>query len=210
MSSPKFHAVIFDIGGVLIRMNISHAIDGLAGDQSLSPEGIWSALLKDTRWPDWQEGRITPQDWHRHLAKRLGSKFSFEQFVEVWNHALDPKPIQDRGFLEKLSKKYRLAVLSNTDLLHVACMERTYDFLELFPARIYSCRVGTRKPNPLIYKEALQACRVRAEAAIYIDDVAEYAEAAERLGMKSIVFQSTEQLQSELRTLGVNALQFLQ
>jgi glucose-1-phosphatase len=198
--------MIFDIGGVLIRMNISHAIDGLAGGQSLSPQEIWSTLLKDPRWPDWQEGRITPRDWHQYVVKRLGSKLSFEQFVEVWNQALDPEPIQDRGFLEKLSKKYRLALLSNTDPLHVAHMERTYDFLGFFPARIYSCRVRTRKPSPLIYKEALQACKVRAEAAIYIDDVAEYAQAAERLGMRSIVFRSTEQLQSDLRVLGVDTL----
>src|SRR5712692_4871698 len=205
MPSPKFRAIIFDIGGVLIRMNISHAIDGLTGDQSLSPEKVWSTLLKDPRWPDWQEGRITPRDWHQYLVKRLESKLSFERFVEVWNQALDPEPIQDHVFLEKLSKKYGLAVLSNTDPLHVAYMERTYDFLGFFPARIYSCRVGTRKPSPLIYKQALQACRVGAEAAIYIDDVAGYAQAAERLGMRSIVFQSTEQLQSDLRMLGVDA-----
>jgi putative hydrolase of the HAD superfamily len=206
VSSAKFRAIIFDIGGVLIRMNISHAIDGLAGDQHLSPEEIWSAVLKDPRWPDWQEGRITARDWHQYLAKRLESKLSFERFVEVWNQALDPEPIQDRGCLERLSKKYRLAVLSNTDPLHVAYMERTYDFLGFFPAHIYSCRVGSRKPSPLIYKQALQACRVRAEAAIYIDDVPEYAEVAERLGMRSILFQSTEQLQSDLRVLGVDTL----
>ncbi|OLC99379.1 MAG: hypothetical protein DMG35_06930 [Acidobacteria bacterium] len=205
MSLPKFRAVIFDIGGVLIRMNISHAIDGLAGDQSLSPEEIWSTLVKDPRWPDWQEGRITPRDWHQYLVKRLGSKLSFEQFVEAWNHALDPQPIQDQGFLEKLSKKYRLAVLSNTDPLHVAYMERTYDLFGCFPTRIYSCSVGARKPNPLIYEEALRACKARAEAAIYVDDIAEYAQAAERLGMKSIAFQSTEQLQSDLQRLGVDA-----
>jgi HAD superfamily hydrolase (TIGR01509 family) len=205
VSSPKVRAIIFDIGGVLIRVNASRATSGLAQSLPLSSEEIWSALEKDPRWPDWQEGRLSPQDWHLYLAKRLGGKLSFEQFVQVWNHALDPEPIQDDGFLEKLSKKYRLAVLSNTDPLHVAYMERTYDFLGFFRARIYSCRVGTRKPSPLIYKKALQACKVRAEAAIYIDDIAGYAQAAEHLGIRSIVFQSTEQLQSDLRLLGIDA-----
>jgi glucose-1-phosphatase len=202
--SPKFRAIIFDIGGVLIRMNISHAIDGLAGDQSLSPQEIWSALLKDPRWPDWQGGRISPRDWHLHLSRRLGSTLTFEQFVEVWNRALDPAPIHEDTFLEKLGKRYRLAVLSNTDPLHVAHMERAYGFLGQFPVRIYSCRVGACKPNPIIYKEALLGCKVRAQEAVYVDDVPAYTQAAERLGMRAIVFESREQLHSRLRQFGID------
>jgi glucose-1-phosphatase len=205
VTPSKVCAIVFDIGGVLIRMNVSRAAGSLAEDLSLSPEEIWSALQKDPRWKDWQEGRLSPHDWHQHLAKRFGNKLSCEQFVEVWNRALDPEPIQDPVFLRKLSKKYRLAVLSNTDPLHVTYMERTYDFLGLFPARIYSCRVGASKPDPVIYKEALRACKVGAEAAVYIDDIAGYAQAAERLGIKSIVFQSPAQLRWDLRALGVSA-----
>jgi len=44
---------------------------------------------------------------------------------------------------------------------------------------------------------------VQAEEAVYIDDVAAYAEAAQRLGMSGIVFRSPEQLQSDLRKLGI-------
>ena len=204
MASRKVRAIIFDIGRVLIRVNVSRATSGLAEGLSFSPEEVWSALEKDPRWPDWQEGRISPRDWHQHLSKRLGSKLNFEQFVEVWNRALDPTPIQENAFLKKLGKKHRLAVLSNTDPLHVAHMERSYEFLSYFPAHVYSCQVGASKPNPLIYKEALSACKVRANEAIYVDDVAAYARAAERLGMRGIVFQSPEQLQCDLREAGAN------
>ena len=44
---------------------------------------------------------------------------------------------------------------------------------------------------------------MQAEQAVYIDDVAAYAEAAQRLGMTAITFQSPEQLQSDLRSLGI-------
>ncbi len=81
--------------------------------------------------------------------------------------------------------------------------ETRFPFFRLFPIRIYSYRVGASKPDPLIYREALKACKVRAEEAVYIDDVAAYAEAAQRLGMTGIVFQSSEQLQSNLRELGI-------
>lgn len=203
MTSLKVRAIIFDIGRVLIRVDVARAMAGLADGVSLSPEEVWSALEKDPRWKDWQEGRISPQDWHLHVSRRLGSKLSFEQFVEVWNRALDPTPIHEEAFLEKLGKKYRLAVLSNTDPLHVAHLEKTYGFCQLFPVRIYSCSVGASKPNPVIYKEALQACKVRAQEAVYVDDVLGYAQAASQLGMRGIVFQSPEQLQSDLRMLDV-------
>ena len=203
MASARFRAIIFDIGRVLIRVDIFRAMDSLASGLSLTPEELWTAIQKDPRWLDWQEGRISPRDWHLHLTKRLGVSLTFEQFSEVWNRALDPIPIQPEPFLEKLSKNYRLALLSNTDPIHMSNEETRFPFFRLFPIRIYSYRVGASKPDPLIYREALKACKVRAEEAVYIDDVAAYAEAAQRLGMTGIVFQSSEQLQSNLRELGI-------
>jgi putative hydrolase of the HAD superfamily len=201
--SAKFRAIIFDIGRVLIRVDISRAMDGLASGLSLTPQDVWSAIEKDPRWLDWQEGRISPRDWHLHLTKRLGASLTFEQFSEVWNRALDPNPIHSESFLENLSKNYRLALLSNTDPIHMSQEEARFPFFRFFPIRIYSYRVGASKPDLLIYRHALQACKVRAEEAVYIDDVAAYAEAAHRLGMTGIVFQSPEQLQSDLRKIGI-------
>ena len=203
MAQAKFRAIIFDIGRVLLRVDVSRAMDGLASGLSLTPQEVWSAIEKDPHWLDWQEGRISPRDWHLHITKRLGASLTFDQFTEVWNRALDPNPIHSEAFLEKLSKNYRLALLSNTDPIHMSNEEARFPFFRFFPMRIYSYRVGASKPNPVIYRKALQACKVRAGEAVYIDDVAAYAEAAQRLGMSGIVFQSPSQLQSDLRKLGI-------
>ena len=204
MPRPRLRAIIFDIGRVLLRVDISRALTGLAENIPLSPDEIWSAISNDPRWPDWQEGRISPRDWHLHLTKRLGGSLTFEQFVDSWNRALDPVPIHENSFFEKLSRHYRLVLLSNTDPIHVAYIEAHYDFLRFFPARIYSCSVGASKPNPLIFREALRATKVRAEEAVYIDDIPAYVEAAQRLGMAGIPFQSPDQLEIALRALGVD------
>jgi HAD superfamily hydrolase (TIGR01509 family) len=203
VSSAKFRAIIFDIGRVLIQVDIHRAMAGLASDLRLTPEEVWSAIENDPRWPDWQEGRISPQDWHFHLGNRLGGSLTFEQFKQVWNSALVADPIQPEPFLERLSENYRLALLSNTDPIHMSEAEARFPFFRFFPTRIYSFRVGASKPNPLIYAGALRACRVRAEEAIFIDDVPAYAEAAQRLGMTGLVFRSHQELQTNLRDLGV-------
>jgi len=198
MAPAKIRAIIFDIGRVLVRIDVRRAMAGLAESISLSPEEIWSALEKHPTWLDWQEGRMTPHDWHRSVAQRFGANLTFEQFTEVWNRVLDPQPLLDDEFLGNLAKRYRLCLLSNTDPIHVAHLEATYNFYRFFPNRIYSYAVGVSKPNPLIYRAALEALKVDAKSALYIDDVPAYVEAAQRLGLSGIVFRSPEQLSRDL------------
>jgi putative hydrolase of the HAD superfamily len=203
VAAQKFRAVIFDIGRVLIRIDVGRAMKGLASGTSLSPEELWPAIEKDPRWKDWQEGRISARDWHLHVKQRFGGSATFERFTEAWNLVLDPEPILSNELFEKLSKNYRLGLLSNTDPIHVAYIESRYDFFSHFPARVYSCEIGAAKPNPLIYREALRACRVQAKEAVYVDDIAAYVEAARRLGMAGIQFQSSEQLELAFHDLGL-------
>jgi glucose-1-phosphatase len=199
----KLRAIIFDIGRVLIRIDVARAVTGLHANLALSPAEVWTAMEKDPRWADWQEGRMSPHDWHLHVRKRFGSAVNFEQFSKAWNLALDPQPIHDSGLFAKLAKGYRLGLLSNTDPIHVAHMELSYDFFRYFPVRTYSCVVGASKPNPLIFREALRACRVQAEEAVFIDDIVVYVEAARRLGMAGIHFQVVDELPEQLRELGI-------
>lgn len=203
MPPRKLRAIIFDIGRVLIRLDIARTMDGLAANLALSPTEVWAAMEKDPRWADWQEGRISPHDWHLHVTKRLGSSLNFDQFAEAWNLAMCPEPLLDSALFAKLSKRYRLGLLSNTDPIHVAHMEPRYDFFKFFPVRTYSCVVGASKPSPLIFREALRASRAQAQDAVFIDDIAAYVEAAQRLGMAGIHFQSAGQLPSQLQELGV-------
>src|SRR5258708_12710976 len=140
---------------------------GLAANLALSPTEVWAAMEKDPRWADWQEGRISPYDWHLHVNKGLGCSLNFVQFAEAWTLAMCPEPLLDSALFAKLSKRYRLGLLSNTDPIHVAHMEPRYDFFKFFPVRTYSCVVAASKPSPLIFREGLRASRVQAQDAVF-------------------------------------------
>jgi putative hydrolase of the HAD superfamily len=205
MAKGKIKAIIFDIGRVIIHIDLRKAQVGLAEGLTLSPEELWSAIENDPRWKDWQEGRMTARDWHSNLTNRLGIPLKFERFASVWNGILDPKTILGNHVFEALSERYCLALLSNTDKIHVDHMEANFDFMRHFlkARRIYSCTLGASKPEPLIYREALRACKAKAEEAIYIDDIAVNVEAARRLGLHGIQFASPEQLMRDFKHLGV-------
>jgi putative hydrolase of the HAD superfamily len=205
MPNNRIRAIIFDIGRVLVRVDIRRAQQGLAKGLNLTPEELWSAIERDPRWADWQEGRMSARDWHQNLSQRLGMTMSFDEFKTVWNSALDPEPIHPNTLFGLLAKSYTLGLLSNTDPIHVAHLESNYKFYEHFPkpVRTYSCVAGASKPNPLIFRQALKACKARAEQTVYIDDIRAYVDASRSLGMKAIHFQSPEQLREEFAGLRV-------
>lgn len=207
MAKGGVRAIIFDIGRVLVRLDLARAQHALTDGSRLSPQELWPAVEKHPQWKDWQEGRISARDWHLNLCSRLGVKLSFEQFVSAWNSVLDPQPMQPDSLFASLSKKYRLGLLSNTDPIHVPHLESTYSFYDYFPktARIYSCAVGACKPDPLVFREALKACKVKSEEAVYVDDIAQFAEVARGLGIKGIHYVNAEQLRSDLEGLGIRA-----
>ena len=203
MPNAPLRAVIFDIGRVLVKVDVQRVIDGLSQGISVSPAELWSAIEKDPSWHDWQEGRISPHDWHLHVTKRLGSPLNFTEFRDAWNRSLDPVPLQTDDLFQTLAKKHKLALLSNTDPIHVAHLESTFDFFRFFPAptRIYSCAVRASKPSPVIFQAALKAVNTPAARAVFIDDILEFVLAARSLGLHAIQYQNPTQLRSDLRSL---------
>ena len=196
-------AVIFDVGRVIIRVDLSRSMAALGKRDGLSHMQVLRELEADTRWPDWQEGRMTPRDWHAHLSKKLSFSYSFDEFCAIWNSVLAPETILPDLLFEHLATKCRLALLSNTDPIHVAHIEATYPFVRLFPARVYSCRVGSSKPSPAIYHQTLREIGAIPDDAIFIDDIHENVLAAASLGINAFHFTSADELLAEFSRLGL-------
>ena len=118
MASRKLRAIIFDIGRVLIRIDVHRAMTGLAAGLSLSPEEIWRAIENDPRWPDWQEGRMSaprlapaPVQTPRHDARALNNSPKSGTASSI------PSPCRTLSLFEKLSKNVpaRLALQYRSD-----------------------------------------------------------------------------------------------
>jgi FMN phosphatase YigB (HAD superfamily) len=196
-------SVIFDVGRVIIRVDLSRSFAALGKRDGLSHLQVLRELEADPHWPDWQEGRMTPYDWHAHLSKKLSFSYNFDEFCTIWNSVLEPETILPDLLFERLATKCRLGLLSNTDPIHVAHFEATYPFVRLFPVRVYSCRVGSSKPSPVIYHHALREVSAIPDEAMFIDDMHENVLAAASLGINAFHFTSTDELLAEFSRLGL-------
>jgi glucose-1-phosphatase len=197
-------AVIFDIGRVIIRVDLSRAFAALGRRDGLSHLQVLRELEADPRRPDWQEGRMTPREWYARLAGKFKFSHDFDEFCAIWNSVLEPDTILPDLLFERLSEKCGLALLSNTDPIHVAHFEATFPFVRHFPVRVYSCRVGLSKPSPLIYHHALREVDALPEETMFIDDMRENIVASASLGITSFHFTSPEELLAEFSRLGIS------
>lgn len=123
--------------------------------------------------------------------------------AEIWNSVLDPVTILPELLFERLAASCRLALISNSDPIHVAHIEATFPFVRHFPVRIYSCHAGASKPALAIYHHALRELDALPEETMFIDDVRENGVAAASLGITAFHFTSANELLDEFSRLGL-------
>ncbi len=192
-------AIIFDIGGVIVRVDPRRVLPILHSKKMGSPAKAWTAIQLDPLWLDWQEGRLAPRDWCAHLTQQFGLRLSFHEFCRAWCSVLLPNQLLPDHLFARLSRRCRLVLLSNTDPLHVEYQLSHFKFMRYFPARVFSCQVGASKPEPKIYRAAIHAAGVPPARILYTDDVLSFVQAGRSMGLDAIQFISSRQLNAALR-----------
>jgi epoxide hydrolase-like predicted phosphatase len=196
-------AVIFDMGGVLVRTENREprAALGLRFDKTYSEmDGIVFTNKSSGRA---SRGEITARDHMLHVMRTLGLPETDQAIIEFraeffGGDEVDYSMIEE---IDALRPKFRTAILSNAwDDLRGLLVER-WKIDHAFDNIFISAEMGVTKPDPKIYKMVLEALGLQAEEAVFVDDFIENIEAARVLGMHGIHFQEKAQAMSELQAL---------
>ncbi len=101
------------------------------------------------------------------------------------------------------SRKYFMGTINNESReLNLYRIDK-FGMRKIFTAFVSSCFVGLRKPEPDIYRTALEITQFPAEESCFIDDRPINLEGAAKLGMHPVQRQSLDQVRSDLVKLGV-------
>ena len=195
----KIKAIIFDLGGVLIDWNPDYVFDKLFDDKEKK-----HFFFENICTPDWNEeqdaGRSIKEATENLAAEHPEWKEYIEAFYGQWTDMLGG-PIEGSVEIFKQLKKanrVKFYALTNwsAELFPIA-LER-YDFLHWFDGRVVSGEEKMRKPHPQFYQVLLQRYGLKPYETLFIDDNLRNVKAAEQIGIKSIHFQSPEQLKEAL------------
>lgn len=196
-------AIIFDVGGVLVRTEDLTPRQQLAADLGLSLEALYDLVFSSDTGTLAQLGRISNDDHWQAVGHQLGLVWPDQ--VDAFRTTFFADDQLDRqllSFITTLRTKYKIALLSNasSNLRHWITTEWGISD-GTFDAIVVSAEEGVMKPNPEIYRIALARLDVAPHEAIFVDDFEENVEAARALGIEAVHFTSPEALMAELSSL---------
>ncbi|MCL6494321.1 MAG: HAD family phosphatase [Ignavibacterium sp.] len=204
MSNRKYSAVVFDLGQVLIPFDYQIFIDAVNKHKSGLGENFVKKYNENySIHRDFERGKISEKDFIAQMLDWLEHKVTAEEFIKYWSgiFSLNEDVI---SLLPKLKKHYKLYLLSNTNSIHQKYGYQHYEFLKLFDKLFLSHEVGFVKPEKGIYSAVENFSGLPSEEHIFIDDIAEYVEAAKQLGWDGIQFTGYENLLSEFYKRGIH------
>ena len=103
--------------------------------------------------------------------------------------------------IKKLRKDHKIGLLSDQTKEWWPYLDKKYRISENFDFTIISAETGYHKPQREIYELALNEAGCKPEECIYIDDLEKNLKPAEELGMKTVLFESPEQVKKELESI---------
>jgi putative hydrolase of the HAD superfamily len=194
-------AIILDLGNVLVFHDNALLFLRLGQRAGLPPQEV-AQRLTGAGWTAANRGLLDAEGIRRDVCGALGMELPMEEFAPLWSsHFTVHTAVLPR--VEALVGRVKLLLLSNTNALHVAYLRPQLPLLQRFDAVLMSCEVGHVKPEPAFYQLALERAGCAPHEAAFFDDLPEFVEAANALGIRGHVFTDAPTFDAQLKALGL-------
>ncbi len=179
--------IIFDLGDVFVNLDHKKFQEEL---NYLGLKDITSNLIGFNQL--YEKGLVSTKDfkaYYKNVLQKGG--FSEEELVNSWVSILGDFPLHRLLFLERIPKKYRLFLLSNTNELHIDHVQTKfgntfYDrFVNCFDKIYYSHEINMRKPDADPFQLIVSENKLSPSATLFVDDTLENIEMAIHLGIQT-------------------------
>ncbi|HUZ76681.1 MAG TPA: HAD family phosphatase [Chloroflexota bacterium] len=202
MSRPPFDIVLFDLGGVLIRLGGVNPMQRLTGIASEAE--VWRRWLACPWVRQFERGRCDARDFAAGLVAEWGLNVEPEEFLsefESW-----PQGVFDGAseLVAEVRAQLPVGCLSNTNALHWAAWA-SWGLADMFDARFLSFEVGYIKPDRQMFDHASSTLGLAPEKILFLDDNAINVSAAAEAGLIAREVRGIQQARATLTEFGVLA-----
>jgi epoxide hydrolase-like predicted phosphatase len=192
---PSVRAVLFDFGGVFMASPFA-AVREYGVRQGVEPERALAILFgdydrdTDHPWHRLERGEMSLMD-AREAIFELGAPEHRLDLFEALGSLRDASVRPDVVELARYARgRVKTAVVTNNVREFGDAWKSMLPVAELFDEVVDSAHVGMRKPDPRIFRLALERLGgTKPEAAVFLDDFPGNVAAAERVGIRGILVE---------------------
>lgn len=196
--------IVFDLGKVIFDFDINKLSAGFHLSSQRSKQDIVDLISGHKElFINYEKGLITSQEFYNQMTILLGLKIDYKSFCDIWNDIFTP--FYDMlDFINILSKKYNLAILSNTNDLHFEYLKNKYpETFACFKYLHLSYNMKSRKPDAQIYKQVIDFHNIDPTGIFFTDDLEKNINSAKELNISAFKFDGLKKLKEDLNSLGV-------
>lgn len=189
---------IFDIGNVILSYRPQQYLAKLCRDPQ-EADALYRTIFASEQWALLDAGLVSYAQATAVFQKRCPRYAA--QIAYVMRHWVTmTTPIEQTwACIRRLKQQGQgLYYLSNFHRESSLIVQKTHDIFALFDGGVFSCDVHVNKPDARIYRCLLDAYALVPETCVFIDDTEANVRAAEALGMRGVVFDEEQCLQSAL------------
>lgn len=187
--------VLFDVMGTITHDPFYDEVPAFFG---MSMEQLL-AEKHPTSWVEWELGEIDEAEFRgRFFAD--GRDYDFDGLKATYRAAFRFLPGMEELMGELQARGVEQHLLSNYTTWY-QLIEESLRLSRFAAWSCVSCDLGARKPDPQIYRRALERIGRRAEDCVFIDDREVNCAGAEAVGIRSLRFRDGAALRAELLPL---------
>ena len=192
MEEIMIKAIVFDMGGVIVRLNMDRCIGNfkeLAGFEDI--EEYLDKFHQKGFISDLEEGKTQPEDFYRECLKHSRPGTTVETAHYCFCSLLDGLEADSLELIRSLRGCYDLYVLSNNNPIsrgyfREMMKKEGLDTEEVFTKEFYSYELKMLKPSREIYERVIEGVGRKPEEILFIDDARDNIEAASALGITTL------------------------
>ncbi|HSP38904.1 MAG TPA: HAD-IA family hydrolase [Frankiaceae bacterium] len=181
-------AVLFDFGGVVLSSPLE-AFDAYEREQGL-PAGVIRRINTtdpdDNAWARLERGQVDGDGFAELFrAEAAAQGVSIDPYAVLGLLVGEPRPVMVQALHRLSGAGFPLGLLTN----NISPMPREGEFgevLALFDSIVESSVEGIRKPEPAIYRRALERLGAAPDGCAYLDDLGANLKPARAMGMHTI------------------------
>jgi HAD superfamily hydrolase (TIGR01509 family) len=195
---------LIDLGNCLIKLAYERVIAAVCRDASVDRDELIEILEQPGGYRDMERGAVTFREFYDFLCDKAGYRGTTLDLRTIWSDFFDGPIPGSEVLLEQIREKYRVAFLSNSNEVHAELIPRQFAALFRKDDRfIFSHRFRVAKPDPEMFRRALEVIGALPQHVVFVDDLIENVHSARTVGIRAFQFVSAEQLTAELIAEGL-------